>query len=96
MIKRIYYYFELKMLLKMKDLIPFVEFVLRHRYGGISLFCYCMKRKKSILHWMEWLCSQDALHHLADMFTFPDASLRTRIIKNYNSARDFWGKNVKR
>lgn len=96
MIKRIYYYFKLKMLLEMKDLTPFVEFVLRHRHGGISLFYYCMKPDQPILYWMEWCCCQAALHHLVDMYTFPDTSLRSRIIKNYNQARDFWGKNVKR
>ena len=96
MIKRIYYYFKLKMLLEMKDLTPFVEFVLRHRHGGISLFYYCMKLNKNILYWMEWLVNQNSLYHLADIHTFPNASLRSTIIKKYNQARDFWGKNVKR
>lgn len=95
MIKRLFYYFKLKKLLETKDLIPFVKFVLHRYHNGTSLSWYCIKHK-GIHYWMEWLASQSLLDHAADIYSFPDASLRSTIIKKYNQARDFWGKNVKR
>lgn len=97
MIKRLYYYFKLKQLLEMKDLTPFVEFILERNFNGISLLRYCMKNPL-IHYWMEWLYDGVArgLYYLADIYTFPDASLRSTIIKKYNQARYFWSKNVKR
>lgn len=95
MIKRLFYYFKLKMLLEMKDLIPFVKFVLHRYHDGTSLFWYCMKYK-CVHYWMEWLVSQSLLYHAADIYTFPNASQRSTIIKKYNQARDFWSKNEKR
>lgn len=95
MIKRLFYYFKLKKLLETKDLIPFVKFVLHRYHNGTSLSWYCIKHK-GIHYWMEWLASQSLLDHAADIYSFPDASLRSTIIKKYDQARDFWGKNVKR
>ena len=97
MIKRLFYYFKLKTLLEMNDLIPFVKFILERNFDGISLLRYCIKNRLPH-YWMEWLYDGVArgLYRLADTYTFPDSALRSSIIRKFNQARDFWSKHVKR
>lgn len=95
MIKRLFYYFKLRMLLETKDLTPFVEFILERNFDGISLLRYCMKNRLTH-YWMEWLCNSRSLYRLADIYTLPDGALRSSIMRKFNQARDFWSKHVKR
>ena len=96
MIKRIYYYFKLKELLKMKELMPFVEHLLKLKPKPESLFIFCMKRP--IRSWLNYLVLNNQLKQHAKIFAsgiyvedhveFVAETLK----KRFNQANDIWMK----
>lgn len=101
MIRRIYYYFKLKELLKMKGLMPFVKYLLKLKPEPESLFIFCMKGYRPIKFWFDYLVLNDQLElhakifasgwYMEDQVEFVTKTLK----KRYNQAKDFWHKNVK-
>ena len=101
MIKRIYYYFKLKELLKMKGLMPFVNYLLELKPEPENLFIYCMKKRRPIIHWFYYLVRYDKLNDHAKIFAsgrYPESSVRyatETLTKRFNQANDIWRKTVK-
>lgn len=95
MIKRIYYYFKLKELLKMKELMPFVNFVLENIDDEATLFRFCMNRHRYIPWWLDNLVRGN-LRTYAFEYKLGNKKHAEDVIKRYNQAKDFWHKNVKR
>lgn len=93
MIKRIYYYFKLKKMLKMKGLMLFVEFILKNRHTDDTLFSFC--RNRYIPRWLDQLASVNLRTYAFD-YKLGNKKHAEDLIKRYNQARDFWHKNVKR
>lgn len=101
MIKRIYYYFKLKELLNMKELMPFVKYLLELKPEPENLFIFCMKGYRPIKFWFDYLVLNDQLKQHAKIFAsgwymedhveFVAETLK----KRYNQAKDYWHKNVK-
>lgn len=95
MIKRIYYYFKLKELLKMSDLMPFVKYLVRLQHR--SLFQFCM-RTDVIRWWFDSMVGFRCTYH--DLL--PKAQKHTefaieaeRLTKRFLKARDIWMKQKK-
>lgn len=93
MIKRIYYYFELKELLEKKELMPFVEWRLKRKYGGITLFKFCITNEP-IRDWFDLIVHQQNILHIAMIFV-DNQPLANVIKKHFNQARDMWIKTHK-
>lgn len=68
MIKRIYYYFKLKELLKMKGLMPFVNYLLKLKPEPENLFIFCMKGYRPIRFWFDYLVLNKQLKQHAEIF----------------------------
>ena len=94
MIKRIYYYFKLKELLKMKGLILFVEFIFDNWHTEDTLFRFCMNSNRHIPWWLDDLVNGH-LHKDAFDYKLGNKKHAEGLIKRYNQANDFWHKNVK-
>lgn len=96
MIKRIYYYFKLKELLKMKKLMPFVKYLMRLQHR--SLFQMCM-RTVVIIWWFDSMvsfkCTYNNLLPKAQVIT-EHAIKAERLVKRFLQSRDIWMKTVKR
>lgn len=97
MIKRIYYYFKLKELLKMKELIPFVKYLLKLRIKTESLFIFCMNRP--IRFWLDNLVLNDQLKQHAKIFASKTYYMEEHVEfvaetlkKRFNQANDIWRK----
>lgn len=96
MIKRIYYYFKLKELLKMKELMPFVNYLMS--YKGRSLFKMCMQTKE-IRWWFDNMANFRCTYH--DLLTKVqqdatcDSITARRIVTRFFQARDIWMKQKK-
>ena len=88
MIKRIYYYFKLKELLKMKDLLPFVNYVLRTK--GTTLFKMCMR--DAIRFWFDNIIPDGGLLKRAQQYAEYNHIIAQSITKRFHQARDFWMK----
>lgn len=101
MIKRIYYYFKLKELLKMKELMPFVKYLLELKPEPENLFIFCMKGYRPIRFWLDYLVSNNQLKQHAKIFAsgiymeyhveFAAETLK----KRFNQANDIWKKTLK-
>ncbi len=95
MIKRIYYYFKLKELLKKSELMPFVNYLMS--YKGKSLFKMCMQTR-NIRLWFDnmvsFKCTYRDLLPKAQVFT-EHAIQAERITKRFSKARDIWMKTLK-
>lgn len=89
MIKRIYYYFKLKELLKMKDLLPFVEYILKYDHKE-SLFKMCMKG--SIRFWFNYMIPDRDVLIVAGLYADFDKAIALSITKRFRQARDIWMK----
>lgn len=92
MIKRIYYYFKLKELLEMSELMPFVKYLMRLQHR--SLFQMCMHTSK-IRRWFDNMVSFKCTYH--DLL--PKAQVITehaieaeRLVKRFLKSRDIWTK----
>lgn len=100
MIKRIYYYFKLKELLEKKELIPFVEYLLKLKQEP-SLFTFCTKGHRPIIHWLDYLVLNDYLKDYAKIFasgTYMEYHVEfvaETLKKRFNQANDIWRKTVK-
>lgn len=96
MIKRIYYYFELKELLKKSELMPFVKYLMRLQQR--SLFQMCM-HTYVIRSWFDCMvCFKCTYHDLlpkAQVIT-ENAIEAERLAKRFLRSRDIWMKTVKR
>lgn len=88
MIKRIYYYFKLKELLKMKELMPFVEYLMRIR--KTTLFRLCMMSE--IRYWFDCITIDHNLLSKARQYAQYYAPIAQQITKRFRQARDFWMK----
>lgn len=93
MIKRIYYYFKLKDLLEMSELMPFVNYLMS--YKGRSLFKMCMQTE--VIRW--WFDSMVGLKLTysnlipeAEQYAKCDSITARRIATRYFKARDIWMK----
>lgn len=101
MIRRLFYYFKLKKLLKMKGLIQFVEYLIKLKPEPENLFIFCMKGYRPIKFWFEYLVLHDQLKQHAKIFAsgwYMEDQVEfvtETLTKRYNQARDFWHKNVK-
>lgn len=93
MIKRIYYYFKLKELLKMKELMTFVDYLMS--YKGKSLFKMCMQTKE-IRWWfdniVEFKCTYSNLLPKAQVHAGHYSVIANRIVARFFQARDIWMK----
>ena len=89
MIKRIYYYFKLKELLKMKDLLSFVEYTLKCNHKE-SLFKICMKHR--IRFWFDSITPDNNVLRLAELYAEFDKAITLSITKRFRQARDIWMK----
>ena len=92
MIKRIYYYFKLKELLKKSELMTFVNYLMS--YKGKSLFKMCMQTTR-IRWWFDNMVSFKCTYHdllpKAQIYT-EDAIQAERLTKRFFKARDIWMK----
>lgn len=93
MIKRIYYYFKLKKLLKKSELMPFVNYLMSLK--GKSLFKMCMQT--AMIRWwfdniVGFQCTYHDLLPKAKTLAGYQAHL---IIKRFFKARDIWMKQKK-
>lgn len=99
MIKRIYYYFKLKELLKMKGLLPFVKNLLELKPEQESLFIFCMKDYRPIIHWFDYLVQNNTIEKHAKIFASGmnrhEALFVDSLKKRFNQANDIWKKTVK-
>lgn len=91
MIKRIYYYFKLKELLKKSELMPFVNYLMS--YKGKSLFKMCMQTEV-IRWWFDSMVSYRCTYYdvLPKAQMHADSIIAERIAKRFFKARDFWMK----
>lgn len=89
MIKRIYYYFKLKELLEMKELMPFVEFILECDHEE-SLFKMCMKGR--IRFWFYDITPDHNVLRWAKVYACLDEAKAQSITKRFFQARDIWMK----
>lgn len=96
MIKRIYYYFKLKELLKKSELVPFVNYLME--YKGKSLFKMCMQTK-DIRWWFDnMVCFKRSYLDLspkARLYAEHDCIIADRVTKRFLKARDIWMKQKK-
>lgn len=94
MIKRIYYYFKLKELLKKSELMPFVNYLMS--YKGKSLFKMCMQTK-AIRWWFDNMVSFKCTYHdlLLKAQIHANYSIANRIVERFFRARDIWMKQTK-
>lgn len=97
MIKRIYYYFKLKELLKMTELMPFVKYLLKLKPKPESLFIFCMNRP--IRFWIDYLVLNDQLKQHAKIFASETYYMEEHVEfiaetlkKRFNQANDIWKK----
>lgn len=96
MIKRIYYYFKLKELLKMKELMPFVNYLMSDK--GRSLFKMCIQTKE-IRWWFDNMVGFKCTYHdlLPKAHIHADYCITAeRIVKRFLQARDIWMKQTKK
>lgn len=91
MIKRIYYYFKLKELLEKKELMPFVEYLMRIR--KITLFRLCMMSE--IRYWFDCMTIDHNLLSKAQQYAQQYALISQAITKRFRQARDIWMKQKK-
>lgn len=93
MIKRIYYYFKLKELLKQSELVPFVNYLMS--YKGISLFKMCMQTEV-IRWWFDSMASFRCTYHdllpKAQIYAENYCIIAERVVKRFFKARDVWMK----
>ena len=93
MIKRIYYYFKFKELLKMKELMPFVNYLMSEK--GKSLFKMCMQTKQ-IRFWFDnivsFKCTYSNLLPKARIHAGGYNTIANRIVEHFFKARDIWMK----
>lgn len=93
MFKRIYYYFKLKELLKLSELMPFVNYLMS--YKGKSLFKMCMQTK-NIRFWFDNMVSFKCTYHdvlpKAQIHAEYYCIIAERITKRFFKARDIWMK----
>ena len=93
MIKRIYYYFKLKELLKMSELMPFVNYLMS--YKGRSLFKMCMQTE-NIRWWFDNMVSFKCTYHdllpKAQRHAQYNSIIAERVTKRFFKARDIWMK----
>lgn len=91
MIKRLFYYFKLKELLKKSELTPFVNYLMT--YKGKSLFKMCMQTE-NIRWWFDnmvsFQCTYDDLLPKAQIHA--EYYMANRIVKRFFQARDIWMK----
>lgn len=96
MIERIYYYFKLKELLKMTELMPFVKYLMRLQQR--SLFQMCMNTH--VIRWwfdsmVSFKCTYHDLLPKAQVIT-EHAIKAEQLAKRFLESRDIWMKTVKR
>lgn len=93
MIKRIYYYFKLKELLKKSELMPFVNYLMS--YKSKSLFKMCMQTTR-IRWWFDNMVSFKCTYHdllpIAQIYAEYHCLIAEQIIKRFFKARDIWMK----
>lgn len=92
MIKRIYYYFKLKELLEMSELVPFVNYLMS--YKGKSLFKMCMQTRK-IRWWFYNMVSFKCTYHdlLPKAQKYTEYAIQAeRLTKRFFKAKDIWMK----
>ena len=92
MIKRIYYYFKLKELLKKSELVPFVNYLMSQK--GKSLFKMCMQTKM-IRWWFDNMVSFKCTYHdllLKAQVITEHAIEAERLVKRFMKSRDIWMK----
>ena len=95
MIKRIYYYFKLKELLKKSELVPFVNYLMRLQHR--SLFQMCMHT--GVIRWwfdsiVSYKCTYHDLLPKAQVIT-EHAIKAEQLAKRFFRSRDIWMKTVK-
>lgn len=96
MIKRIYYYFKFKELLKKSELMPFVNYLMNEK--GKSLFKMCMQTQM-IRRWFDNTVSFKTTYHdlLPKAQKHTESAIQAeRLTKRFFLARDIWMKTVKR
>lgn len=96
MIKRIYYYFKLKELLKKSELVPFVNYLMRLQQR--SLFQMCM-HTNVIRWWFDSIVSNKCTYHdlLPKAQVITEYAIKAeRLVKRFLRSRDIWMKTVKR
>lgn len=91
MIKRIYYYFKFKELLKMEGLMPFVEYLMRIQQR--SMFRTCMRN--AIRWWPDYIAGGNLLRD-AQRYSEYNAQIAQAITKRFRQVRDFWIKTNKK
>lgn len=93
MIKKLFYYFKFKQLLKMSELMPFVNYLMRSK--GKSLFNMCM-RTKNIRWWFDNIVSFRCTYHdvlpKAQIYAQYNCIIAERITKRFFKAKDIWMK----
>ena len=89
MIKKLFYYFKFKQLLKRYELTSFIYFVLK--YQRKSFFKMATRRNPRL--WFNYLiASKDILDYLANCYSSID---QKSITKRFNQAKDYWMKFVR-
>ena len=93
MIKRIYYYFKLKELLKKSELMPFVNYLMSDK--GKSLFKMCMQTKR-IRWWFDNMVSFKCTYHdllpKAQRYAQYNCIIAERVTRRFFKAQDIWKK----
>lgn len=86
--KRIYYYFEFKKLLKRYELTSFIYFVLKYKRKSF----FKLIRGNPKWWFNNLIVSKDILDYLANCYSSID---QKSIIKRYNQAKDYWMKFIR-
>lgn len=85
--KKIYYYFKLKKMLELFEILPFFEYLLK----GKSLFRYCMTHH-CVAGWMHGIGTSGYEKSKAYEYA-QDEKAANVLIRKYHRAQDFWRKN---
>lgn len=91
--KRIYYYFEFKKLLKQKRLTQLVKWQLKRKYGRKSILRFCITNSP-IRNWFDCVLYQHEVLQIARNFC-GFHTFATVLTKHFNQARDKWIKTHK-
>lgn len=86
--KRIYYYFEFKKLLKRYELTSFIYFVLKYKRKSF----FKLIRGNPKWWFNNLIVSKDILDYLANCYSSID---QKSITKRYNQAKDYWMKFIR-
>lgn len=89
MIKRLFYYFKFKKMLKERGLMDFAKWVLKTRHAGDSLFSCLVTSHELVKHWPLCLFGWHQRNYYIERYT-SDTKKITDVAKKVNQFIDYW------